>query len=205
MKTIKKLSTITLFLLLCSCQTLDGRSLRYVKETGGEKLPALEAVYIKSTTTIPQYWKPGERVVQQSGINADIFYAEVEKNLTNPYGELSGYIEMRESTHLFSNVLWSIPSTLTLFIPNLFGFPFASYTATSYVSIRILDKNGNLVKRYEPVSVSDTKYIALWWGYAETIENGELFKLKVFREALTKALNKIKKDRYFINTQLQNR
>lgn len=188
---------------LISCKTYNPQGLYNVYETNEKKLPTLEAVYIDATSSTPQYWTPGQRVVQQGGTRATIFYEEVEKNITNPRGKLQGYIELREETFLSPNYLWAIASGLTLCTINLFGFPIGSYTATSIVQLRILDKNGGLIKRYESASISDTEYIALWWGYAETIDNGERFKLKTFRRALDLALQQIKDDYDYLNNQLK--
>ena len=190
------------FFLLTSCRSISIHEIRQVKETTGDKLPALEAVYIDATSSVPQYWEVGSKVVQSGDTYATIFYEELERNLTNPYGDMTGYIELRNETILSANPLWSVLSGLTLMIPNLVGMPFASGTVYSNVHIRLLDKKGRLIKRYQ-ASAEDTEYVAMWWGYRDTPDQIWAFKIRTYRKALTKALEQIKSDHTFLVEKLK--
>lgn len=165
-------------------------------------MPALEAVYIDATSSVPQYWEVGSKVVQSGDTYATIFYEELERNLTNPYGDMTGYIELRNETILSANPLWSVLSGLTLMIPNLVGMPFASGTVYSNVHIRLLDKKGRLIKRYQ-ASAADTEYVAMWWGYMDTPDQIWAFKIRTYRKALTKVLEEIKSDHTFLIEKLK--
>lgn len=190
------------FFLLTSCRSINIHEIRQVNETTGNKLPTLEAVYIDATSSIPQYWEVGSKVVQNGDTYATIFYEELEKNLTNPYEDINGYIELRNETILSTNTLWSVLSGLTFTVPNLLGMPFTSGTVYSNVYVRLLDKKGRLIKRYQ-ASAEDTEYVAMWWGYMGTADEIFAFKVRTYRKALTKVLEEIKSDYTFLLEKLK--
>lgn len=192
-------------LLLTSCVSVDMRNVLTVEEEEGKKLPTLEAVYIDATSTVPQYWEAGAKVVQSGSLRATLFYQQIEKNLTDPYGNLKGYIELRDNTFLNGpdpiavGDAWSFASVLTLGVFNLFGMPMYHFKPYSEINVRVLDKEGRLIKRYRSYAQA-SEYAALYWGYSLRDSNELL--LKTYRDALDKVMIDMKQDYEFLNSRL---
>ena len=129
--------------LLSGCVSVDMDKVMTVNETNVEKLPTLETVYIDATSKVPQYWEVGSKVVQSGSSRATLFYQQVEKNLTDPYGDMHGYIELRDNTFLNGpdpikvGDAWGVFSLITLGTLNLLGMPayhFKPYSETFNLS-----------------------------------------------------------------------
>ncbi len=196
---------ICLALILSSCRTIDFEEVRRVKEVGGIKIPLLSIKYIDVNDDTPDYWHQGGGDQYNSQLEdtcATVFYEELEKNIMSPYGAPKGVIELRNNTVLSPNVTWSVVSYFTLGIPNLLGMPYVSGTMYSNLSLRILDRNGKLVKQYRSFAV-DKEYVAMWWGYTYSPDQIEAFKVRTFRKALKDILVQIRRDQFILNRQLQ--
>ncbi len=103
-----------------------------------------------------------DKRVQQAVV---IFEREISDNICEPVGRKYGLaicrIANREASLGWG---WLIPSGLTLFTINLFGFPAVSQTTELDVEVEILDANHNRIAKYSAIA-KDTKYSALYWGY----------------------------------------
>ena len=195
---MRKIYILPVVFILSACSFLDRNAILLVEQTQDKKLPALEAVYIDATSSIPHYWKPGAKVVQSGTDRATLFYKQVENVLTNPHSNIHGYIELRDHTRIteLPGVLWIFPSCFTFGLANLLGMPFASKDIQSEIHIRVLDKEGRLVKRYY-AEAKDTQYVALYWA-----KQGN-YALKTYRDALDDAVLQMQQDYEFLYDRLK--
>ncbi len=198
MKKIILLTTLAL-LTACSCKTkIDRASILSVEQTTDKKLPTLKAVYIDATSAIPQYWEPGSKIVQSGTERATLFYNLVENTLTNPYGDIHGYMELRDETRMKPGLglLWLLPSYYTCGLGNLLGLPWGDESAYSQVNVRILDKKGRLVKRYQ-TRIDRKEYWARWSECSEDLP------LRVYRMALDKIISDMQQDYDYLYDKLK--
>lgn len=94
-----------------------------------------------------------------------IFDRELSDNICEPEGKKYGYAVCRIANQKSSiGWGWLIPSVLTVFTINLFGFPLYSETTGLDVEVEILDAQNNRVAKYSALA-ENTKHIALFWGY----------------------------------------
>lgn len=196
---MRKTYILPVVFILSACSFLDRNAILRVEQTQDRKLPALEAVYIDATSSIPHYWEPGAKVVQSGTDRATLFYKQVENVLTNPHSDIHGYIELRDHiypTDIFSGLLWIIPSCFTYGLANLLGMPLLSQGIQSEIHIRVLDKEGRLVKRYY-AEAKDTQYVALYWA-----KQGD-YALKTYRDALDDAVLQMQQDYEFLYERLK--
>ena len=200
---MKKLIVIICMVVLSGCVSVDMNKVLTVEETNGKKLPTMEAVYIDGTSKVPQYWDTGSRVVQSGTTRATLFYQQVEKNLTDPYGDMHGYIELRDNTLDLAPAQdggWDIFSALTLGIFNLLGMPAHHFKPYSEINIRVLDKTGKLIKRYH-TSIEDSEYAALYWGYS--LSDRDELLLRTYRKALDEIIEQMQNDKEFLSNKLK--
>ncbi len=118
-----------------------------------------------------------------------IYIKDVKENITDPYGEKQGDILCRIT---FGDVNskglgWLFLSSLTLYVPNLFGMPYMSNKANIELEVQIFDNNKKLIKRYQ-ADCTNKKYVALYWG-----SNYPTAARKANAAAFKCAMNKIKK------------
>ena len=192
--------------LLSGCVSVDMDEVMTVNETNVEKLPTLETVYIDATSKVPQYWEVGSKVVQSGSSRATLFYQQVEKNLTDPYGDMHGYIELRDNTFLNGpdpikvGDAWGVFSIVTLGTLNLLGMPAYHFKPYSEINVRVLDKTGKLIKRYQ-TSAEDSEYAALYWGYS--LSAGDELLLKTYRKALDEVIEQMQYDKEYLLNKLK--
>lgn len=94
-----------------------------------------------------------------------IFIKDVKENISTPYGESQGDILCRITFGDVNSkeVGWFYLSTLTMFIPNIFGMPLLSNRTTIELEVQIFDKNKKILGRYT-ADCTSKKYVALYWG-----------------------------------------
>lgn len=203
---MKKILCLLCSLILSGCASVNMREVLTVYETHDDKLPTMEAVYVDAVSSVPQYWDSGSKVVQSGSTRATLFYQQVEKNLTDPYGDMHGYIEMRDNTFLDGpdpirvGDVWGAMSVVTLGTLNLLGMPAYHFKPYSEINVRVLDKSGKLVKRYQAI-VEDSEYAALYWGYS--LGAGDDLLLRTYRKALDKVIDEMKNDYDYLYNKLK--
>ena len=165
------------------------------------KLPYLEPVFENEKQV--KHWNPGEKLVRENSHWATLFYRDVEKNLIEPRGEKKGYIVLRPIIHQQEapNLGWYLLSIATLTIPNWFGMPFFSFTSFAELEMDILNKNGELIKRYSS-EVEDTEYSAMWWGYFGRYALDASF-YKSYSEALGDIISQAHQDKDYLIKNLK--
>lgn len=166
-----------------------------------EKLPTLEPVFENEQEV--KHWIPGEKLVRENSHWATLFYREVDKNIINSNGSQQGYIVLRPIIHQqqVTGGGWTLLSLCTLYLPNFIGMPFASNTAFSELELDILNKNGELIKRYSAES-EDTEYVAMWWGYNEiNAPNAAMYNS--YRNSLGDLVKQVMNDREYLIQQLK--
>ncbi len=189
--------TIAALIAMSSCHNINISKKCEVKQISGAKLPALEPIFLGTGDRQTSFWTAGQKTVRQSGDRATIFYREVEENITTPRGQVKGYIELTHKSDWAKSFLCTIPSALTAMTINLFGFPLLSLEGYSEINVRILDANGQFIKRYS-ANATSTQYVALWWGVAESSHNGESTSIIAYKKALDDITLQIKKDHNFL-------
>lgn len=103
-----------------------------------------------------------DKRVQQAVV---IFDREISDNICDPAGKKYGYAVCRIANRdARLGWGWLVPSALTLFTINLFGFPAMSQTTELDVEVEIMDANYNRVAKYSAIA-KDTKHVAFYWGY----------------------------------------
>ncbi len=85
---------------------------------------------------------------------------------------------------------------------NALGFPLLSYKGESVVNVRVLDKNGRMIKRYNEYGEAQ-QFVALWWGVPETEESANTTTILAYKNALHKIAQQINQDKAYLNSQLQ--
>lgn len=131
-----------------------------------------------------------------------LFYREIEKNVVAQGGDTKGSIILTPVLHQLEvpNVGWTLLSVGTAFIPNLFGMPIESYTAFCELELRVVDKNGNLIKKYSSDSTV-TEYVAPYWGYYE-LEARKAALYESYKKTLKKLIWQMNRDKNLIVREL---
>lgn len=204
-----------LFLILCSCKSINYNDVNPAIVPNKNLLPALESVVdvsnLEATYTAGGYSGTANNVgtgfgtgygagwMQTTAINGtnykdarvndiiNIFNKDVKENITNPYGEKKGYIFLKLGYRgEDSSFILPITSALSLFTLNFVGYPGNKVTQSLEVEVEILNNKKELIKRYVE-NVNDYGYVAMYWGYS-----GQTIRRKVAADNIKQALDKIK-------------
>jgi len=209
-----------LLLFLASCKSISYQDVNPNIDPNKNLLPALDPIIdnynLKSTYSISSYsgtanvysakykgdskWEGGTGTTSVSGTKyvdprvsdaINIFYKEVNENITSPYGTKKGYISLRLG---YRGTDWSYiypaASIASLFTLNLAGFPCDKLEESLEVEVQIMNTKKEIVGRYVE-NVINYDYIAAWWGYD---------KKDIFRKvAATNLITALEKIRYKIN------
>lgn len=128
----------------------------------------------------------------------DYLQSVVENKICDQSSELSGIIkfEILES-YLNKGLVWLVPSVLTLFTINLFGFPVSSQSIYFNLKCTITNISGQEI--YSNIAhVDNTNYSAMYWGYgmmgAASVSGQAALHRSVNMKSLSEAVNIILKD-----------
>ena len=117
----------------------------------------------------------------------NIFEKEVQNNITSPYGAKKGYFALKLGYRgSEDSILYPLVSIFSLGMLNLVGFPYNELSESLEVQVDVLNKNKELIKRYNE-NIANSNYVAMWWGYDE----GVVYR-KVAADNIRQALEKIR-------------
>ena len=195
---MKKL-VLCLVVLLAGCARYNVQSsIRPDSRSIYPKLPNMEAVFetgksINTTDT-------NSTTVQLNNEFATLFRREVENNLVNIDGSTRGKLVLDPVfVENKGNGLWLLTVFPGYFIPNIFGIPMMSQTATWELELNVLDKNGNRIARYSG-EAKDTEYFAAYWGYSNP-DTAAMFK--GYKKALDSVIKQLQNDIPMLSDKLK--
>ena len=197
---MKKVICIIFALLLTACQTYPINLA--IKPEARENLnfPNLEAIFEANESNVSGV-SIDETKIKNNTPYAMLFYREVEKNVVVHDGDKKGSIILTPVLHTQEpNLFWTIFNAITLHTPAILGIPEASYTSFCELELRIVDKNGKLIRAYNADSVV-TKYAAAYWGYyPKDGVNAALYGS--YKETLNKLMQQMNNDKELIIREL---
>lgn len=200
---MKRVICLVFVLLLIACQTYPINLAIKPEVRKNLNFPNLEPIFESNENSVRGV-SLDETKIKNNTPYAMLFYREIEKNVVRHDGEKQGSIILTPVLHTHEpNVGWTLVSALTLHIPNIFGMPEASHTSFCELELRIVDKNGKLIRAYNADSIV-TKYTAAYWGYypQDTI-NAALYGS--YKETLTKLMNQMNNDKDLIIRELSQK
>lgn len=197
---MKKVICMVFVLLLTACQSYPINLAIKPETRKNLNFPNLEAIFEANENNVRGV-SLDETKIKNNTPFAMLFYREIEKNVVMHGGEKKGSIILTPVLHTHEpNLRWPFASAITLHIPNIFGMPESSHTSFCELELRIVDKNGKLIKAYNADSEL-TKYTAAYWGYypQDTI-NAALYGS--YKEALNKLMQQMNNDKDLIIREL---
>ena len=184
-----RIFSLGITLLFFSCKTWDATQIEPKADPIKPKLPALER-------SITDY---ANAEVVSNEDEMEIFTKEVEKNLTDPYGDKYGYITFQSNyLNRSQGVGFYLLNIVTLGVPSLFGVPWAVIEHRVEVTIKILDVDRNLITKYSNIGLGKN-YIAYYYGYSgkdahrKTAADAHKSALKKIREQIDKESKELNK------------
>ena len=161
---MKKIIGMIFVLLLTACQAYPINLAIKPETRKNLNFPNLEALFEANENSVRGV-SLNETKIKNNTPYAMLFYREIEKNVVMHSGEKKGSIILTPILHTIEpNMGWTSLSIGTMYIPNLLGMPIGSYTSFCELELKVVDKNGNLIRSYNSDSVI-TKYSAAYWGY----------------------------------------
>ncbi len=181
---------LSFVILLTACASYDlQQAMRPNSRFISPKLPNMEVVFESGKSVNTN--NTDSTTVQLNNEFATLFRREVEKNLVDVDGDVKGKLVLDP---IFvkneGNGLWMLTVYPGFFIPNIFGVPMSSQTATWELELNVLDKNGKRIARYSGES-KDTEYFAAYWGYSNE-DTAALFE--GYKKALDIVIKQLQKD-----------
>jgi len=196
-----------LVLLFCSCASIKPTDFR-PDNLGCIQLPALDPV-MDAVSLESMY--PDSYISSESASSSDFFVSSVSRNrmaqdvrtlferevkdcITNPYGELNGYIICKVSSgYSRMNPTLTFWSTMTLGIPNILGMPYAQAKTLIDLDVEIYTLDNRLIGRYNG-SGYDKSYSAYYYGY-RLADVSRISGVNAFKMAMNEIKSKIERDR----------
>jgi hypothetical protein len=178
--------------IMTGCKSWDASQIGVKKEPASPKLLTLD----KKIEDV------ANATVLTSEDRMKLFSKEVEENLTDPYGNKYGSIIMKQNIiNQKMGMGWALLNGFTVFVPSIFGCPFAVVKYKIEIEFRIMDSQNKLIGKYSAIGNSKVA-AALYWGY--TPKNA---MRKSYVDALNNAFDQIrpqiKADISRLNEQLQ--
>ncbi|MBR1825104.1 MAG: hypothetical protein IJ770_00760 [Alphaproteobacteria bacterium] len=148
-------------LFLSSCRLLSYDDLNPTIQPNNRLLPILE---IKPDyASIRAVYNERKDIRVADAVN--IFTKEVRENIMEQTGKKKGIITMRINFEGVTMCKLCRISPFLFNLPPLIGLPANYFDQKLEIEVLILNKRRDVIRRYTE-SVSDTEYVALYWGYA---------------------------------------
>lgn len=197
---MKKFICIAFVLLLTACHTYPINLAIRPEIRENLNFPNLEPIFEANEINVKGV-SLDETKIKNNTPFAMLFYREVEKNIVMHNGDKKGSIILTPVLlQQEPNLFWIFFNAVTLHIPAIFGIPEASYTSFCELELRIVDKNGKLIKSYNADS-EVTKYAAAYWGYyPKDGVNAALYGS--YKETLSKLMQQMNNDKELIIREL---
>lgn len=200
---MKKLICMMFVLLLTACQTYPINLAIKPETRENLNFPNLEAIFEANENSVRGV-SLDETKIKNNTPYAMLFYREIEKNVVMHGGEKKGSIILTPVLHTIEpNMGWTYLSIGTMYIPNLLGMPIGSYTSFCELELRVVDKNGRLIRAYNSDSVT-TKYSAAYWGYYfKDAANAAMYGS--YKETLSNLIEQMNNDKDLIIRELSKK
>jgi hypothetical protein len=211
---VNTICLLGLVLLVSSCASIKPTDFRPDNQ-GCIQLPALDPV-MDAVSLESMY--PDSYISSDSGSSSDIYVSSVSRNrkaqdvrtlferevkdcITNPYGELKGYIVCKVSSgYSRMNPAFTFWSTMTLGIPNLLGLPYAVAKTLIDLDVEIYTIDNRLIGRYN-ASGYDRSYSAYYYGY-RLADVSRISGINAFKMAMNDIKSKIERDKNRLEMEL---
>lgn len=203
---MKKIFTLVFCTILSGCSTTPfyiNQAMKAKERNYTDKLANLEAVYEDEASL--KVFSVSDSFVQVNTPEATRFYREVEKNLLDPYTEKKGYIVLtpilsavNEQEIFDQETSQGVIAICTLGLSLIFNAPKVNYKGFSELEIRILDKNGKIIKKYSSEGISLITYGPRY----QCLDCKERVKWEAYENALDDILEQIYRDRTWLKRRL---
>ncbi len=194
---------LAILLSVTGCRTFNvNQAIKAPDRNYEQKLPTLEPVFENENEV--KHWTPGEKVVRENSHFATLFYREVEKNLSDPYGKQKGYIVLRPIMHTTADTQagWLILSMCSGTLLNWAGVPFMSTRSFYELEMEVLNNKGELIKKYS-AEATDKEYVAVWWGYGNALAAQNAARYTSYQKALGNLVEQVMDDKEYIIKKLK--
>ena len=143
-----------------------------------------------------------------------VILKDFNRNVFEPGDQKWGHLIVRVGRNASLNWAWFVPSTLSMYVVNLVGFPILSQSSEVTLDIEVLDARRRHVTKFTAKG-RDTEYSALYWGYSwrafagvrtfEEVDNtgNQTVHAKALRGALDDAKRELEKQANTINARLR--
>lgn len=168
--------------LLASCRSIGYEDLNPQIQPNTNLLPVLEVKPDYKSIRAVYNQKKDDRVADA----LSIFNKEVRENIMEQTGDKKGNITMRINYEEEDSCKVCVISSFLLGLPNLIGIPGNYFKQTLEIEVLVQNTHKDVIKRYTE-SVSDTEYVAMYWGY--NVDDAER---KVAAENMKNALANIR-------------